>query len=231
MCVSKATFTLTCSTATHVEYSVRPLPGVRADELCDLLLAEGAVSTMVKEYRAENAPEQEIFAGVPGSKEYWNACQVVVCFPLENKSSEQPAIKGAESEEMDHLRIIDRAVSALGLDSSVQQQAFISPRNWEDTIRDSYQPLKIDNDLWIIPRWTDVRDEHAVNIILEPGIAFGTGDHPTTRLCLSWLNQLAKIQGLQKRSIMDYGTGSGVLAIGALLMGAESAVRLLLRNN
>jgi ribosomal protein L11 methyltransferase len=182
---------------------------------------------MVKEYREENAPEQEIFAGVPGSKEYWNACQVIVCFPLEQDSSEL-TIKGTESNEMDHLRVIDHAVSALGLDSSVQRQAFISPRNWEDTIRDSYLPLKIDNDLWIIPRWTDIRDEDAINIVLEPGIAFGTGDHPTTRLCLTWLNRLKK-EGLQHRSIMDYGTGSGILAIGALLMGAESAVRAALK--
>lgn len=180
---------------------------------------------MVKEYRKESAPEQEIFAGVPGRKEYWNACQVIVCFPIENGSSGL-ATQKTESDEMDHLRVIDYAVSALGLDSSIQQHAFISPRNWEDAIRDSYQPLKIENGLWIIPRWTDIRDENAVNIILEPGIAFGTGDHPTTRLCLSWLSQL-KEQGLQQSSIMDYGTGSGILAIGALLMGAESAVRLL----
>lgn len=180
---------------------------------------------MVKEFRKDNAPEQEIFAGEPGSKEYWNACQVIVCFPLENESSGLPT-QGMGSDKRDHLRVIDHAVSTLGLDSSVQQHAFISPRNWEDTIRDSYQPLRIENGLWIIPRWTDIRDNDAINIILEPGIAFGTGDHATTRLCLSWLNQLQE-QGLQQRSIMDYGTGSGVLAIGALLMGAESAVRLL----
>jgi ribosomal protein L11 methyltransferase len=66
----------------------------------------------------------------------------------------------------------------------------------------------------------EAEDPYALNVVLEPGLAFGTGEHPTTRLCLGWL----KTNGMEGQYVMDFGTGSGVLAIGALLMGADRAV-------
>ena len=93
-------------------------------------------------------------------------------------------------------------------------------QDWESAIKDSYQPVQIAPFLWIVPTWAKAPDPNAINLILEPGLAFGTGDHPTTRLCLRWLQNL-DLEGLR---IMDYGTGSGVLAVGAVLMGAIHAV-------
>lgn len=113
------------------------------------------------------------------------------------------------------------AASALGLSSCSRNIEFVRAQDWESAIRDSYQPVQIAPSLWIVPTWAEAVDPGAVNLILEPGLAFGTGDHPTTRLCLRWLQGL-DVDGLR---IMDYGTGSGVLAVAALLMGAKHAVR------
>jgi hypothetical protein len=79
--------------------------------------------------------------------------------------------------------------------------------------------------LWIVPIWSQAPDPSATNIRLEPGLAFGTGDHPTTRLCLCWLRGLQRGGRLAGAAVMDYGAGSGVLAVAALLMGADRAVR------
>ena len=112
------------------------------------------------------------------------------------------------------------ASTALGLSSCSRNIEFVRAQDWESAIKDSYQPVQIAPFLWIVPTWAKAPDPNAINLILEPGLAFGTGDHPTTRLCLRWLQNL-DLEGLR---IMDYGTGSGVLAVGAVLMGAILAV-------
>ena len=86
---------------------------------------------------------------------------------------------------------------------AVPQIEHIQDQEWLGSIRDSYQPARVDEGLWIIPSWCQPEDASAVNITLEPGIAFGTGDHPTTRLCLKALLSL----DLHSKSIIDYGTG------------------------
>ena len=85
----------------------------------------------------------------------------------------------------------------------ILQVEHIQDQEWLESIRDSYQPAQIDEGLWIIPSWCQPEDPSAVNITLEPGIAFGTGDHPTTRLCLKALLSL----DLHGKTVMDYGTG------------------------
>jgi ribosomal protein L11 methyltransferase len=97
----------------------------------------------------------------------------------------------------------------------------IRAQDWEASIRESYLPVEVGPGLWVVPAWSPPpSDPGAVVVLLEPGLAFGTGDHPTTRLCLRWLHA----QRLGGRSVMDYGTGSGVLAAAALVMGAARAV-------
>lgn len=97
----------------------------------------------------------------------------------------------------------------------------VRPRDWEASIREAYQPVELTQGFWIVPSWAATPDPGALNIILEPGLAFGTGDHPTTRLCLRWLRGLSCLPGA---AVMDYGTGSGVLAVAALVLGAARAV-------
>ncbi|KAL1815341.1 hypothetical protein ACET3Z_017915 [Daucus carota] len=92
--------------------------------------------------------------------------------------------------------------------------------DWIKDIQDSFHPVEVTKGLWIVPEWRTPLDLQATNIILNPGLAFGTGDHPTTKLCLLLLHKIIK----GKESFLDYGTGSGILAIAALKFGADFAV-------
>ncbi len=96
----------------------------------------------------------------------------------------------------------------------------LEDEDWERAWMDNFKPLCFGEKLWICPSWTKVPDPNAVNIMLDPGLAFGTGTHPTTALCLSWLDQ----QELDDKELIDYGCGSGILGIAALLLGAKQVI-------
>ena len=85
---------------------------------------------------------------------------------------------------------------------------------------DSYHPIQCGERLWICPSWREPVDPNAVNLLLDPGLAFGTGTHPTTWLCMQWLDQ----QDLRGLTVIDYGCGSGILGIAALLLGADKVI-------
>lgn len=93
----------------------------------------------------------------------------------------------------------------------------LEDKNWEREWMAHYQPIQCGEQLWICPSWIAPPDPAATNILLDPGLAFGTGTHPTTFLCLQWLSE----QSLQNRDVVDYGCGSGILGIAALLLGAR----------
>ena len=96
----------------------------------------------------------------------------------------------------------------------------IADQDWERSWMDNFQPMRFGQRLWIVPSWHAAPEPDAVNLLLDPGLAFGTGTHPTTALCLEWLDSTA-VKGKQ---VIDFGCGSGILAIAALLLGAEHAV-------
>jgi len=93
----------------------------------------------------------------------------------------------------------------------------LEDKDWERQWMDRFEPLQFGSRLWVCPSWKPVPDPMAVNLMLDPGLAFGTGSHPTTALCLQWIAE----QDWQGKTVIDYGCGSGILAIGAMLMGAE----------
>lgn len=93
----------------------------------------------------------------------------------------------------------------------------LEDKDWERQWMDRFEPLKFGSRLWVCPSWKPVPDPMAVNLMLDPGLAFGTGSHPTTALCLQWIAE----QDWQGKTVIDYGCGSGILAIGAMLMGAK----------
>ncbi len=96
----------------------------------------------------------------------------------------------------------------------------LEDRDWIREWMDSYQPIQCGERLWICPSWREPVEPNAVNLLLDPGLAFGTGTHPTTWLCLQWLDQ----QDLTGLTVIDYGCGSGILGIAALLLGAEKVI-------
>ena len=97
-------------------------------------------------------------------------------------------------------------------------------QDWERAWMDDFHPMRFGERLWICPSWTDPPDPTATNILLDPGLAFGSGTHPTTALCLEWLDIQAREGALQDCSVLDYGCGSGILAIAAALLGAGTVV-------
>jgi ribosomal protein L11 methyltransferase len=92
-------------------------------------------------------------------------------------------------------------------------------RDWVRATQEQFAPIRISRRLWIVPSWHRAPDPAAINIVLDPGLAFGTGSHPTTRLCLRWLERVVR----GGEFVIDYGCGSGVLAIAALKLGAGRA--------
>lgn len=95
----------------------------------------------------------------------------------------------------------------------------LADADWGSAWMAHYRPLQVGRNLWVCPSWLTPPEPTAVNVSLDPGLAFGTGDHPTTGLCLEWLAE----QALHDRDIIDYGCGSGILAIAALKLGARAA--------
>ncbi|NIB39132.1 50S ribosomal protein L11 methyltransferase [Pseudomaricurvus alkylphenolicus] len=98
----------------------------------------------------------------------------------------------------------------------------LEDKDWEREWMKNYQPIHCGGELWICPSWLPAPDPEATNLMLDPGLAFGTGTHPTTFMCLQWLaEQGDNLKGL---SLVDYGCGSGILGIAALLFGAQTVV-------
>ena len=99
----------------------------------------------------------------------------------------------------------------------------LQDQDWTRVWMDDFHPLRMGERLWVVPSWHEPPEPDAVNLILDPGLAFGTGTHPTTALCLEWLDQQAVENVLQERTLLDVGCGSGILAIAGLKLGARYA--------
>jgi ribosomal protein L11 methyltransferase len=98
----------------------------------------------------------------------------------------------------------------------------LEDKDWEREWMDNFHPMQFGTRLWICPSWRDVPDPNAVNVMLDPGLAFGTGTHPTTALCLRWLDGI----DVANKVVVDFGCGSGILALAALKLGAKRVVAI-----
>lgn len=129
-------------------------------------------------------------------------------------------VEGLFDVAADPQRILAR-VAAAGLDLAGARQETLADRDWQRCVRDQFRPLCFGDRLWVCPSWDTPPDGADLVITLDPGMAFGTGTHPTTGLCLDWLAGDAAVAG---RSVLDYGCGSGILAIAAAKLGARRVV-------
>jgi len=177
-----------------------------AEALSDALLAQGAQSVSVEDASAGTAEETPLY-GEPGTP-------VQGAWP-------QSLIKALCAQSADPGQIIAAACAQAGLASLPDYcTELVGDEDWVRLSRSQFEPVRISHKLWIVPSWAIAPDPHAVNLVLDPGLAFGTGSHPTTRLCLQWLERM--IRGGER--ILDYGCGSGILAIAALRLGAREAL-------
>jgi ribosomal protein L11 methyltransferase len=176
-----------------------------AESLSEALLELGALSVDMHDADADTPQEQAIF-GEPGepTSSLWSRNGVTALFPAET----------------DVAAILLQASHAVGLQQSPPHQITVLQDNdWVRLTQSQFDPIRISQRLWIVPTWHTPVDDKAINIVLDPGLAFGTGSHPTTRLCLRWLDE--NIRGGE--TVLDYGCGSGILAIAAMKLGAGSA--------
>lgn len=132
-------------------------------------------------------------------------------------------VRGLYSTDLDRQMLLDALVAAELIDSPTRLLFEpLAEQNWERVWMDQYQPLKFGENLWICPSHIEPNPEWPLVIRLDPGLAFGSGTHPTTALCLAWIDG----QDLAGRSVIDFGCGSGVLAIACALKGASEVIAI-----
>ena len=176
-----------------------------AEILSEALLELGALSVDMHDADADTPQENAIF-GEPGepSANLWLHNSVTALF----------------SADTNVAAILQQASRIAGLQQTPPYQiSNLQDNDWVRLTQSQFDPIRISQRLWIVPTWHTSVDSTAINIVLDPGLAFGTGSHPTTRLCLRWLDE--NIRGGE--SVLDYGCGSGILSIAAMMLGAGHA--------
>ena len=167
----------------------------------DLLLEAGCAAVTF-----EDAKDQPIFEPELGTTPLWGTTVITGLFAAEHDlestltflNEQKLSIKGGETIEF--------------------KVEILEDKDWEREWMTHYHPMQFGSHFWVCPSWIEVPNANAVNLMLDPGLAFGTGTHPTTALCLEWLAS----EPLQNRSVIDYGCGSGILGIAAILLGASA---------
>ena len=176
-----------------------------AEALSDALLETGALSVDLLDADADTPDEQAIF-GEPGELPpgMWQHNRISALF----------------DSGQDVAAILRDAATGIGLKQLPHHRIeTLADNDWVRLTQSQFEPIPISPRLWIVPSWHAPGDPDSINIVLDPGLAFGTGSHPTTRLCLRWLD--GNLQGGE--TVLDYGCGSGILAIAALKLGAARA--------
>lgn len=176
-----------------------PAIGEAADALAEALEANGAISVSVEHVGDDSWVETD-----------WD----------ERPVWRQSRVTGLFAPDTDVTCLLQELRARLNTELAAPEVQTLADQDWADSWKANYRPLQVSERLWICPSWMAPPDPHAVNVILDPGMAFGTGDHPTTALCLEWL----AAQDLTDKDLIDYGSGSGILAVAALKLGARSAL-------
>lgn len=179
----------------------------QAEALSDALMDAGALSVSVEDADEGTDAEQPLF-GEPG---------------MEPKESawERSRVVALADVDANHATIVADAVAALGLDYALPFALRpVAEQDWVRLTQSQFEPIHIGKHIWVVPSWHDAPDPDALVLELDPGLAFGTGSHPTTRLCMEWLEaHLAAAP-----TVLDYGCGSGILALVAKKLGSPVVV-------
>ena len=184
-------------------------PQDEAESVSDALMDElGALSVSVEDADANTEAERALFGepGMPVARKGWDRSIVKALF-----DDERAAQEAAE------LLLAQDWASAVQLQSITP----LVDQDWVRLTQSQFTPVPITPDFWVVPSWHETPAEAQKVIRLDPGMAFGTGTHPTTRMCLRWIAQHAAERSAQWSRVLDYGCGSGILAIGAALHGAR----------
>ncbi len=162
----------------------------------------GAVSVTM-----QDAEDEAVFQLEPGATPLWANTEVTGLFD--------------GGIDIQGMAIALQAKTGLPLQDSLRTET-LEDIDWERAWMEDFKPMCFGRRLWVCPSWSTPPEPDAANIMLDPGLAFGTGTHPTTALCLEWVDQ----QDMQDKMVIDYGCGSGILAIGAILCGAKQVIAI-----
>jgi ribosomal protein L11 methyltransferase len=175
-------------------------PAEKAQQITDAMETCGAISVSIE----DSGDEALLEAGQPETPLYWSRNRIAGLFP---EHTDIASVLAHIRHEFD-----DEILS--------YETDLLTDQDWGTAWRSHYKPMCVGHNLWVCPSWCAPPEPQATNVILDPGLAFGTGDHPTTALCLEWLSQ----QDLKGKTLIDYGCGSGILSIAALKLGARRAL-------
>ena len=190
---------------------------IHADSLSDALMDAGAISVSVEDALAGTDLETPQFGEPDGLinapvTPLWTENRVIALF--------EPAT--------DLVGRVTRAALEIGItDLPTIDITEVEEQDWVRLTQSQFEPIHITDRLWIVPSWHTAPDTEAINLILDPGLAFGTGSHPTTFLCLQWLTE--QVHG--NETVLDYGCGSGILAIAAAKLGARQVLGVDIDDN
>lgn len=168
------------------------------------LVSEAAENMGAASITLSDAGDNPVLEPLPNETPLWDEIIVTILFREEEKFLIDSLQQQLEENKTD-WKI-----------SNIRQEE-LEEQQWERVWMDDFHPMKFGENLWIYPSWSDIPDDDAVKIKLDPGLAFGTGTHPTTALCMEWLDQ----NHPKNLSVVDYGCGSGILAIAAIKLGAK----------
>ena len=180
-------------------------PEERIETLGDALDALDAPSISVEDADAQTDAEQALFGepGMPPPKEGWQRSRVIALFATEELARDAGSVLA--------LQDFFEGCTLLGI-------AELQDQDWVRLTQSQFAPVEITPEFWIVPSWHEAPAQATQVIRLDPGLAFGTGTHPTTRMCLRWIATRGALAG---QRVLDYGCGSGILAIGAAKYGAS----------
>jgi ribosomal protein L11 methyltransferase len=180
----------------------------QAEALSDAFIEAGALAADIGDARDGMPDEDHRFAEPGGDPGLWQSCRLSILLPGDAAAS-----------------AVAKAVFS-GVDATMPEVVVtrVDDADWVALSRQQFRPIQVTPNLWIVPTWCDPPVQSAINIRLDPGAAFGTGSHPTTRMCLRWIEEHRA--ALAGRMVLDYGCGSGILAIAAMKMGAREALGL-----
>jgi ribosomal protein L11 methyltransferase len=192
-----------------------------ADALSEALLAAGAISVSVEDAQAGTDEETPQFGEPGGANDQpivplWAESRIVALF--------DPA--------PDLIGRIAAATVAAGIDDLPEiELEDVAEQDWVRLTQAQFDPIRVNDRLWIVPSWHAAPDPGAINLVLDPGLAFGTGSHPTTFLCLQWLSETLRGARGTQLSVLDYGCGSGILGIAAAKLGAATVLGVDIDDN
>jgi ribosomal protein L11 methyltransferase len=179
-----------------------------AEDLGDALMELGALSISVSDAAADTESEKPLY-GEPGltpDRQAWEKSQVIALFDEQGLSAEE----------------ISLALTEAGFQINAPSERSVEEQDWVRLTQSQFEPIQVGQRLWVVPSWHDApKDPNAVCLAVDPGLAFGTGGHPTTKLCMQWLEEHPD---LASKTVLDYGCGSGILAIAAKRLGCGDAL-------